>query len=83
MEKYRVRIRLDKLSEVKDFVEVCANLPAGAKVQVVDETTNQRVNATSLLGVISTIEWKETYVESTQDIYESIKKFVPVTGLTD
>ena len=80
---FRTRIQLDRLSDVKDFVEICSKLPAGAKVQIVDETTNQRVNATSLLGVISTIEWKETYVESQEDIWESIKNFAPINNLTD
>lgn len=81
--KYRILIRLDKLSEVKDFVNICSKLPAGAKVQIVDETSNQRINATSLLGVISTVDWKETYVESAEDIYDSIKQFIPVTNLTN
>ena len=62
---------------------IFSKLPAGAKIQIVDETSNQRVNATSLLGVISTIEWKETYVESAEDIYDSIKQFIPVTNLTN
>ena len=83
IKKQRIPIRLDKLSEVKDFVDICSKLPAGAKIQIVDETSNQRVNATSLLGVISTIEWKETYVESAEDIYDSIKQFIPVTNLTN
>lgn len=82
MHPMRVRVQLDTLSEIKDFVEICSKLPAGAKVQVVDQTTNQRVSATSLLGVISTVDWKETYVEAEEDVYDAIKRFVPVSGLT-
>ena len=82
MHPIRVKIQLDTLSQIKQFVEICAKLPAGAKVQVVDETTNQRVSATSLLGVISTVDWKETWLEAQEDVYDAIKDFVPVSGLT-
>lgn len=77
----RTKVEFETLSDIKKFVEICSGLPAGAKVQVVDDETDQRVNGTSLLGVVSSMEWHSTYVESQMDIYDAIKEFVPVACL--
>ena len=75
---FRQRIQLETLTDVKDFVQICSSLPAGFRIQLVDESGNQRINATSLLGTLSTIEWKEIYIESKEDIYKEIQKFVKI-----
>lgn len=73
---FRQRVQLETLTDVKDFVQICSSLPAKFRIYLVDETGDQRVSATSLLGALGTVEWKETYVEATEDIYSNIQRFV-------
>ena len=73
---FRQRIQLETLTDVKDFVQICSSLPAKLRIYLVDETGDQRVSATSLLGALGTVEWKETYVEAAEDIYSNIQQFV-------
>lgn len=75
--RHRVQINIDTLVRARDFVNVCAKLPAGTKIQLVDKTGAQRINATSLLGAIATVDWSDgVYAEYEGDVYEAIKPFI-------
>ena len=68
----RVRVELDTMSEVTEFVNIATTV--SAPVHLVSE--DFRVNAKSLLGAIYTMEWDEVWCECEVDIYHKIEKFV-------
>ena len=69
----KVRVRLDTLTDIQNFV----NVAAGVKESVVlrDNIGNQ-VSAKSLLGAIYTMEWDEIYCYCEKDISASILSFI-------
>lgn len=70
-----VKIRLDTLSDAKEFVEIAKTLPGQI---VIRDATGMRVNAKSLLGMLYAMEFEELYCESENDIYSHIEKFVVI-----
>ena len=68
----KVRIELDTLSDVREFVTIATSIPA--PVHLVSD--NFRVSAKSLLGAMYTMEWAEVWCECDEDIYSKIEKFV-------
>ena len=68
----KVRIELDTLSDVREFVTIATSIPA--PVHLVSD--NFRVSAKSLLGAMYTMEWAEVWCECDEDIYNKIEKFV-------
>lgn len=68
----KVRIELDTLSDVRDFVNVVSSV--AAPVHLV--SGNLCVSAKSLLGAMYTMEWAEVWCECEEDIYNRIAKFV-------
>ena len=68
----KVRVELDTLSEVREFVK--AVTAVAAPVHLVSD--NLRVSAKSLLGAMYTMEWAEVWCECEEDIYNRIAKFV-------
>lgn len=68
----KVRIELDTLSDVREFVKAVTTVEA--PVHLVSE--NLRVSAKSLLGAMYTMEWAEVWCECEEDIYNKIARFV-------
>ena len=68
----KVKIELDTLSDVRDFVNIATSV--AAPVHLVSE--HFRVSAKSLLGAMYTMEWAEVWCECDEDIYHKIEKFV-------
>ena len=68
----KVRIELDTLSDVREFVKAVTTVEA--PVHLVSE--NLRVSAKSLLGAMYTMEWSEVWCECEEDIYNKIARFV-------
>jgi hypothetical protein len=69
----RVKIVLETLSDVKEFVDIMSNVKSRAVL--VDKDRNFVVNAKSLLGAMYSVEWDEVWLESDEDIYSQIRKF--------
>ena len=68
----KVRVELDTLSDVREFVKTVTAV--AAPVHLVSD--NLRVSAKSLLGAMYTMEWAEVWCECEEDIYNRIAKFV-------
>ena len=68
----KVRVELDTLSDVREFVKAVTAVEA--PVHLVSE--NLRVSAKSLLGAMYTMEWSEVWCECEEDIYNRIARFV-------
>lgn len=69
----RVRINLDKFSDIVSFVQICEEIEA--PVHLTDGDVF-RVSAKSIIGAMATIEWKQLWCECEQDIYMKIKNFI-------
>ena len=68
--KYKYRIRLETLSDVKAFVDIVSEYDSDI---VLTDGQNYAVNAKSVLGAMYSIEWNELYVSSNIDIYTPIR----------
>ncbi len=70
----RVKVRLDTLSDIKNFVDVVTNVD-DTEVYLTDGN-NLTVSAKSILGAMYTIEWAEVYCTCDKDIYRVIRTFI-------
>lgn len=61
------------MTDVTEFVSITSKL-SGAIVVV--DNKGMRVNAKSILGMLYAMEFEELWVESDEDIYNAISKFV-------
>ena len=69
----RIKIRLDTMSEINDFVGTMTK--SSAKVFLTDKNRNYIVSAKSMLGAVYSMEWDEVWCESEDDIYHLVSKF--------
>ena len=70
--KYKYKIILETLSDVKAFVDIVSQYENEI---VLTDGQNYIVNAKSVLGAMYSIEWNELYVSSDIDIYTQIRQF--------
>lgn len=70
---HKLHIELDTMEDVTDFVSITSKLPGAI---VVIDGSGMRINAKSILGVLYAMEFDELWVESEEDIYTSIQKYV-------
>ena len=70
---HKLQIELDTMTDVTEFVSITSKL-SGAIVVV--DNKGMRVNAKSILGMLYAMEFEELWVESDEDIYNAISKFV-------
>ena len=69
----KAKVRLDTMTDIKDFIEAATK--STAPIYLTDDN-NMKVSATSLLGVMYTMEWSEVYCTCEQDIYHLIERFI-------
>ncbi len=69
------KIRLDTMSDINEFVAITTK--CNGRIVVKDDE-GHCVNAKSLLGMVYAMEFKELYVESEENIYREISKFIVV-----
>ena len=69
----RTRIRLDTMSDVTRFVSEMSRV--NEKVWLEDDEGN-RVNASSLLGVVYSLEWKRIYCYCNRDISSHLMPWI-------
>lgn len=68
------RINLVTTSDIAEFTNICQKIDG--KVELFCKKTGYRVNGKSLLGCLAATEFEEVYVNSDEDIYGKIEKFV-------
>lgn len=71
----RLKIRLDTLTDINQFVKKISELDENTKV-CLEDLKGFRVSARSLLGVVYTVEWSEVYCMSDKDISFVIDKWI-------
>ena len=69
----KVKIRLDTMSDIKDFVSIVSTITD--KVCLEDDD-NHRVSAKSLMGVLYSFEWDNIYCYCDKDISGIILKWI-------
>lgn len=72
------KICLLGMKDIKNFLNIISDLDG--KIELFNPKTNYRINARSLLGLImASSEWSgETWIESENDIYDKIEKYVVI-----
>lgn len=74
--KHRVKIELNTLSDVIEFVGIINKLHERDSGPIhLTNGVEYKVNAKSLLGCIASMEWNNLYVESDFDLYSHVSKF--------
>lgn len=74
----KVRIILDKYSDVEEFFRIITTTPCG-KAEFVNDTNQYRVNAKSFLGcLLAHTEWGKDgiWLESENDLYWELEDFI-------
>lgn len=72
---HKVKINLVTGKDLREFVDICSQLPGKIQIVGMDESGEVRVNAKSLLGASYSMIWTDTVCESDKDIYSHIRKF--------
>ena len=71
--KYLYRIHLDTTADVSEFVRLASKL--SGKVTLV--CGSKRINAKSIFGVLyAKVAWDDVYVESENDCWWELRKFI-------
>ena len=71
--QHKEKIHIDTMTDATEFVSITTKLPG--QIVVVDNK-GMRVNAKSILGMLYAMEFEELWVESDEDIYMHIVRFV-------
>jgi hypothetical protein len=69
----KVKIRLDTMKEISQFVNICAT----AKVPVyITDGAGLKVSAKSILGVMYSMEFDEIWCETEANLYHELDRFI-------
>jgi hypothetical protein len=72
----RVRINLDTITDIGNFVVAVANATGKNDTVWVKDTKGSAINAKSFLGLVATRDFDEIWCESEKDIYHEIERFI-------
>ena len=70
----RNKINLMGIKDINKFVDICMKI--NGKIELFCPKNGYRVNAKSLLGVLATTDWEDTWIDSEKDIYFEIERWV-------
>lgn len=70
----RVRINLDTMSKITDFVSDATKF--NGKIYLTDAKRDFIVSAKSLLGAVYSIEWDEVWCECDEDVFQIVGKYM-------
>ena len=76
----RYEISLETSKDAKEFIAVVSRIPY--EIFIVSGS-GLKINARSILGVILSMTFRESWVECEADIYEQIQKFIKSESNTD
>lgn len=71
----RVKIRLDTMKDINQFVSICSDVPQPV---FVTDGAGLKVSAKSVLGVMYSMEFAEIWCESEVDLYTQLEKFTVI-----
>jgi hypothetical protein len=77
MGKFRYRVRLETLADVRLFLDIVArNFNEFEVLMLTTASGDYAVNAKSIMGVIYSLEWDNLYLISEKEIYHLFKDFI-------
>ena len=68
----RVKIRLDTMKDINQFVNICSKVPEPVYIT---DGAGLKVSAKSVLGVMYSMEFADIWCECEEDIYNQIERF--------
>ena len=68
----KVKIRLDTMKDINQFVAVCTKIPVPVHIT---DGAGLKVSAKSILGVMYSMEFTDIWCECEEDIYHHIEQF--------
>ena len=68
----RVKIRLDTMKDINQFVGICSKVPEPVYIT---DGVGLKVSAKSILGVMYSMEFDTIWCECEEDIYNQIERF--------
>ena len=72
----RVKIQLDTITDIGNFVVAVSNAIGRRDRVWVKDSKGSCICATSFLGLVATRDFDELWCESDKDIYHAIERFV-------
>lgn len=69
----KVKIRLDTVKDINQFVAVCSKVPDAVYIS---DGAGLKVSAKSILGVMYSMEFDELWCETTANLYNQLDKFI-------
>jgi hypothetical protein len=69
----KVRIRLDTMKDINQFVSICSKVPEAVHVS---DGAGLKVSAKSILGVMYSMEFDEIWCETEANLYSQLDKFI-------
>lgn len=71
----KVKIRLDTMKDINQFVGICSKLPVDVPAYVTDGV-GLKVSAKSILGVMYSMEFDEIWCETDANLYYELNRFI-------
>lgn len=69
----KVKIRLDTMKDINQFVAVCSKVPDAVYIS---DGAGLKVSAKSILGVMYSMEFDELWCETDANLYNQLDKFI-------
>lgn len=66
------KIELNTMSDVREFVEIASQYTG----LMLSDNECYTINASSIMGVIYSLEWNNLYLLSETDVYSAFSKFI-------
>ena len=70
------KINLVTMTDITEFVRICEGIEG--RIELFCGKNGYRVNARSILGCLAALEFDEMWIDSDEDIYDKIEKFIVV-----
>ncbi len=71
----KVKIRLDTMKDINQFVAICSKLPVDVPAYITDGA-GLKVSAKSILGVMYSMEFDEIWCETEANLYYELNRFI-------
>lgn len=75
MGKHCYKIQLDTMTDVRHFIEKTAMVEDAAHL-VLSDGDNYSINASSIMGVLYSLEWNKLYLYSDIEVYSIFAEFI-------
>ena len=75
MNKHCYKIQLNTMTDVRKFIEKTALIEEGT-ILTLSDGGHYSINASSIMGVLYSLEWNHLYLYSTTEVYSIFADFI-------